>query len=140
MAVRDNAGEVELLPGTEIMSDRIGPGVQESETLDARVLVPRPSNSPHDPLVRLNFHTVSSITTGSFSLHGDQLRRYLLTRRAELEPLLEDCHLPEPGTIRHHQRHPCLVNRSPDPYFHGRMVEFVDRGCIAGEKHSASVL
>ena len=37
----------EMIPGTEILID-------DRDTSDAVVLIPHPSNAPHDPLVRLS--------------------------------------------------------------------------------------
>jgi hypothetical protein len=43
---------VDLVPGTEVMTDYVGTSIQHaSSEKKVTVLVPQPSNDPHDPLV-----------------------------------------------------------------------------------------
>jgi len=51
------AEEIELIPGTEILNDPNGVYSQHGvlETSQHIILLPKPSNDPHDPLVSAQF-------------------------------------------------------------------------------------
>ncbi|KAI4133719.1 MAG: hypothetical protein LQ338_000048 [Usnochroma carphineum] len=73
--------DVQLVPGTEIMADVGNHHFVKSSAASGRVLVPQPSDNPHDPLV---IHQLSDLN--AYQLTGDG-------RHVELEPSLEVLYL-----------------------------------------------
>jgi hypothetical protein len=58
--------EADLVPGTEVMTDMSGARVNhDSDNQDSIILIPQPTNDPHDPLVSINlvfvFHPYNPI-------------------------------------------------------------------------------
>ena len=84
---------VKIVPGTEVMVD-VGTHhfVKDAKGSD-RVLVPQPSNDPHDPLVRKR-HLILNFSLVVFfyqALYLERLARVLheWIRRTELDPRME---------------------------------------------------
>ena len=63
--------EIDIVPGTEVMTDIGGAHFQHAaDNPDAVVLIPQPSDDPHDPLVSIP-RLVSSFQQRSlYTLHG----------------------------------------------------------------------
>jgi len=89
---------VEILPGTEVMADIGGAHfIHADNSTKSTVLVPQPTDDPHDPLVRLRiFYYLMS----------------LLTSYKELECLVETSSYSQPRLLRHYQHYSRLINCS----------------------------
>jgi len=89
---------VEILPGTEVMADIAGAHfIHADNSTKSTVLVPQPTDDPHDPLVRVRLFCYLMS---------------MLTSHTELESLVETSSYNQPRLLRRYQHYSRLINCS----------------------------